>query len=204
MPARLIAWTDVANRALASIGQDRIESLGESSQNAQYISLFLEEAIDHVSAYHQWHSTRARAQLARDGTDPVSEWDHQYRLPSDFLMLGRDETDNAMVYATAQQTGIIAFHIEGSFLLTDAEEVWIVYHRSPEAPIGYPPSLITAITYALAERLSTILASNESLRSLATNQATKALNAAVSADQANTSRLTPEAERGYEYTFEAR
>jgi hypothetical protein len=205
MPARITSWTDVANRALASLGQDRIESLEEKTKNAQYCNLYLEEAINHVAGYHQWHCTRARILLARDIAVPVSGWAYQYHLPADFLILARNDRGNAMVYEEdSDSNGVISFHIEGNYLLTDAAIVWIVYHKSPEEPGGYPPAFISAITYALAERLSTIISSNDELRSMIASKAAQLLAEAISADSANTSRPSPETERGYDYTYEVR
>jgi hypothetical protein len=205
MPARITAWTDSANRALASLGQGRIESLEEKTQSARLCNQFLEEAINHVAGYHQWNSTRTRILLARDLTAPISGWLYQYHLPADFLILARDDRGNAMVYADDSDAGgVIAFHIEGNYLLTDSATVWLVYHKSPETPGGYPPAFINAITYALAERLSTIVTTNDALRSLTAAKAAKVLAEAIAADSGNTSRLSPEAERGYDFTYEVR
>lgn len=201
--ARPIAWLDVANRALASLGQSRVENLDEGTQSANYCRLYLEEAIDYIASYHPWRCTRERIQLSRDGTTPVSHWTYRYHLPEDFLTLARDQIGNPLVSGLVMPS-LVDFDIEGEWLMSNALDVWIVYHKTPATPDGYPPAFIRAITYTLAERLATILTSNDNLRALSAADAQKALAEAVKVDSASTAVLPAETERGYEFPDEVR
>jgi hypothetical protein len=201
-PARLVSWVEVSNRALIALGQSKIQALDEGTQAANYCHLFLEEAVNHVASYHPWRATRTRLELARDATTPVSGYDYRYVLPVDFLSISRDEL-GPMVGTENDNRGIL-WEIEGSYILTDAETIWIVYHRTPETPVGLPPAFVRAITYDLAARLCTILTSSTGLSTKIEGNLAQALRDAVAADSSNAHDSTNLADNGYRFPDEAR
>ena len=84
--------TDLVNKALALIGQERITSLDNTvnSKVIQTANLFLEPSKRATMRAYDWNCCRKRAPLVETSTNAAEgEWLYSYALPSDCLAARR-------------------------------------------------------------------------------------------------------------------
>lgn len=85
---------EICNRALQKLGVKRITSLTEDSKNARSCNVAYSVVRDAELRSHPWNFAIARAELAADATDPDWGRAKAYTLPSDFLRLLPDYTED--------------------------------------------------------------------------------------------------------------
>lgn len=147
------SWTDLCNHALGRLGHQLISNIvTDQTPHAAYCRLYLGAVIEEILGQFDWNGASRRIQLAESAESPVFGFAHAYQLPADFLRLVSAETDAE------------PYKVEGDRLLTDAEEVYLVYVFRPSEPNQLPHYLKKAIISGLAYRLTTPLSSNEQLK----------------------------------------
>lgn len=186
------SWTEVCNLALGRLGAKQITTLLEGTPNANYCSQFLGQAIEQVLGEHDWIGATKRQSLNRLGDTPAFGYAYIYALPADFIR-------SVEVIA-----GLSPYRIEEPGLLTDADEVQLVYIARPELAPAVPQYLRRAFTVRLAFLLTTPLTSSEELAARVMAEDTQSLQRAVEADGKNTSEQTLDSPRGYTYYDELR
>lgn len=148
--------TFICNQALGLLGSGKIMSLDDESKEARFCQRFYEQTRNEVIAGHRWNFAIQRAELSRLTEEPLSEWEHQYQLPTDCLRVlqlnGFAETENAS-----------RFVIEGRRLLTDDDRAVIRYLRSVEDATLFPPLFIEALAVRLAAKLAQPLTGSRSM-----------------------------------------
>jgi len=173
------AWLDIANRALGRINKGRLESLSEEGELAQYVNTFIGEAIETIMSARSW-SVAKRAELVRKEITPVYGYVYSYALPGDLINIVSIETGGA------------DYRPEGSSVLTDAEEVSILYTFRTEDPSDLPGYLKRAISTQLAFLLSSALTSSEQLAARIAQESQLALEEAIRADSRRYKQALPD------------
>lgn len=176
------SWVEIANRALGRLGKGRIDDLTTGGELAQYCNLFLGEAIEETLGQREWLGYRSRVQLARSATTPVYGYDYLYPLPVDLVTIVEVNTDE------------MEYSVEGSDVLTDADEVYLTYVPRPTTPAVLPGYLKKAISTRLAALLTTPLKCSDALRNTLLQEAVLADDQAVRSDA---SRSMPAEEPGF-------
>lgn len=74
---------DVANMALARLGQEPISSLTESSNSARKMNFWLPINLDLLLGNSNWSFARKQQALALVTNDRSDQWDYKYDIPSD-------------------------------------------------------------------------------------------------------------------------
>lgn len=144
----------ICNAALTMLGEDRIISLSEDSEAARKCNTLYDETRLEVLGGYPWRSARKRARLARLTASPDYEFEYAYALPNDYLRLFRFGEEGE----TAE------FQIEGRSLLTDLEEVYILYVADVEDVSSFEEPLRQAITFRLASKLAYAVSASTSLQ----------------------------------------
>jgi len=163
------SWVEIANRALGRLGKGRIDVLTSGDELAQYVNTFLGEAIEAVLSARSW-SFASRVQLARSTSVPSHGFLYSYPLPT------------AIINIVSVDTGELEYTPEGGSILTDAEEVYLVYIEQPTDPGILPGYLKKAISTHLAFLLTTPLTSSDALAARIAQEAQMALDEAIRAD----------------------
>lgn len=149
--------TDICNMALMKIGaKPLISALTEDSDNARLCNTFYKAVRDAVLRSHPWNCAIHRTTLTALSTDPDSDWDHQYQLPTNPYCL------------RLLQVGIlddqpVRWTIEGRRLLTNEDSPPIVYVKRITDTNEFDPLLIDALTLKLALKLAMPLAKNPNI-----------------------------------------
>ncbi len=131
--------TDIANRALSRVGDNRILALTEDTPQARAVNEAWEMIRDEVLRAHPWGSCQARVQLAKEATGPDFEYDNQYPLPPDCVTVNE-------LYGTD-----LPWVVEGRKVLTDAGPPLNARYTKRETDANkYDPLLSSALASRLA------------------------------------------------------
>lgn len=141
----------IVNSGLVKLGADGITSLGDDSVEARAANAQYEKLRDEVLRAHPWNFAVARERLAALSEAPPFGFDRQHQLPSDCLRVLR------------VGDGRTAFEIEGRRLLTDAEQVDLVYARRVTDPNDFDAMFREALAYRIAAELAYRLANSMTL-----------------------------------------
>jgi len=167
------SWTQICNRALGRLGSDNITDLSEGTKGADYCGQFLPEAIEYVLGQWDFKFARRRQRLAMNAEQPAFGWKYQFNLPMDCIRLvkvyGDEETE-------------VPYQAENGKILTDADELQIIYIARPDDPNQLPQSVRKAISTHLAYLLATPLTSNEQLIALVAAESQAAIELAKKED----------------------
>jgi len=112
---------DICNAALARLGEARIEALTDGNTAARACRLLYPLALEEMLRGHRWNFATRRAVLARLVEDPLFGPAYAYELPSDCLRV-LEVNDVSGSGPPDQQ-----WEIEGGKLLSDADEVRVLY-----------------------------------------------------------------------------
>jgi len=173
------SWTQICNRALGRLGSDTITDLSDGTQSAEYCGRFLPEAIEHVLGQWDFKFARRRQRLAMNAGQPAFGWKYQYNYPMDCIRLVK-------VYGCHCQMPVdiecVPYQVENGKILTDADELQIIYIARPDDPNQMPQSARKAISTHLAYLLATPLTSNEQLIALIAAESQTAIERAKKED----------------------
>jgi len=163
------SWVEIANRALGRLGKGRIDVLTSGDELAQYVNTFLGEAVEAVLSARSW-SFASRVQLARSTSVPSHGYLYAYSLPT------------GIVNIVSVETGGLDYKPETNSILTDAEEVYLVFIGQPADPGLLPSYIKKAISTHLAFLLTTPLTSSDALAARIAQESQMALDEAIRAD----------------------
>jgi hypothetical protein len=139
---------DICNLALAHLGEAPITSLDEDTLAARACALHYETTRDELLRSHRWNFASARAVLSRLEAIPAFGWAYAFALPTDFLR-ALDVNDEEAGDLTSGE-----WQIEGRNLLTDWDEVSLVYIRQIEDVSQFDALFVQAFALKLAVYLS--------------------------------------------------
>lgn len=149
-----MAITDVsiANSALIKIGQERINSLDDTTKVARLCKERLPYCVLEVLRDHPWNFAMARASLSRLSDEPLFDWSYAYQKPTDCVRIWKAETDD------------IEFVVEGDQILTDEDTFYCRYITSNVTPGKYPPDFAETVAFRLAADLAYAIAQSSALQ----------------------------------------
>lgn len=155
-----LADADLANMALAHLGATTITSLTENSTEARTARLFFDTARQAVLRDFAWPfaTKRATPGLVTDWTaqtDVVSEWQYDYRYPSDALRLLRIEsgTGSRRVHGDVLPRHTVMADSTGQLLRADTEDA--VLHYVADVPVSsFSPDAALAMSFLLASLIA--------------------------------------------------
>ena len=190
-------WVELCNLAIARLGKPPISSLTEGTPAAGYCNTYLGEIIEKICDQSDWNGLAKRVALARLSTAPSFGFDYQYQLPSDYVR-------PIKIYLDADEPDMQDYTIEGDVLLTDAEEVSLVYVALPADPAKIPSYLKLLLVAALAVRLTTPLISSEAIIQRMASDYNDAVVLARRSDARRNREMTPRLEYGHDFSEELR
>lgn len=168
--------TEVANLALAMVGEDRITSLtADTSRAAQLCNALLPGARDAALVLHPWNFAVTRASLPALVAAPASEWDYQYQVPADCLRVLRVVSDDPHE-PWAREAGVI---------LCDLPAPLVIRYISRATDSGaWSPGFVDLVAAMLGERLAVSLTASQSIRAALVQLRDDALRRARATDAA--------------------
>lgn len=120
----MASQVDIANMALAKVGDFYISSMTEGTKQATYVGIFWDICRDSLLASYPWNFAMGRAQLALLAGSPVSVYNYRYQLPNDCLRIIEVSRD-----ATFDGSASIDYRVEGREVLTNETALYVKYIR---------------------------------------------------------------------------
>jgi len=138
---------DVANQALALIGQDPIVGLDDDTTISNRVALFFSVERDATLRDHPWNFAIARKTLAVSITAPVAGFAYAYpRDPDDLRILNVNEDKD------------LKWQVEGRNIVTDESTCVVKYIRRVTNPDEWDATFASAFSLRLASKLALAIA----------------------------------------------
>lgn len=173
--------TEVVNKALVHLGESRITSLTDGSNQANAANDIYEGLRDELLRAHPWNFATKRVQLARSSTAPAFEFDYAYVLPTDWLRtISVHDNDGgrgvvlhrAEIIGAAQQRAIVA----------SVEELYLRYVYRVTDPNIWTPDFRTVVELCLARDMAVRLTGSNTLHDSMSIRADRMMGKARSTD----------------------
>jgi len=142
----------IANLALAKVGDEggQITSFTQDSKEANLVNKFYEPSLREVLRMHTWNCATASTEMTQDTSTPTF-WDYQFSLPADCirpLQLFRSSSSQRYVREKVE------WRVEGRKVLTNFEQVWLLYVKYLTDPNQMDELFIRALYTQLAIKLA--------------------------------------------------
>lgn len=149
--------TDIANAALAYLGEMQISDINDpSSKPARVCKQFMDDTIHEVLRTHRWSCAIELADLTLAGDEPLWGYKKAYILPNDRLLILEV---NGQVTGPTQQY----YEIQGNRLLSNWDRCKIRYVKRIDVP-SMDPLLANAIALKVACKICIPLSLNAALQ----------------------------------------
>lgn len=171
----MASQVQICNMALGKLAQDiTITSLTERSKEARVFSRLWDPMRDLVLADRLWPWAIRAQRLAVDAEAPMPGWAIRYTRPTDCITAIAVTGEHGMRFGRRLsrwcKDGFVRDHgiefeqamgAQGTSILCDQHEAWLVYVARVEDPERYPPHFVDALASKLAEEsASTIIGGN--------------------------------------------
>lgn len=158
--------TDIANLALAKLGDKRITSIDSpNDENSRTAKLHYAQALDEILRAAFWSfAVTGVALTAEDPLDVTAAemdgWDYAFALPADFLKLkkltGGDLGADLDAFEMRRVNG-------KRCVLCDAAEPFLHYVQRLDTPGEYDPLFVTALVCLLASKMARKITGSDSM-----------------------------------------
>jgi hypothetical protein len=128
-------------RALIKIGAQPIASFEDGTAEGEVARMLYTGLRDALLASHPWSFATTQATLPRLAQSPSAEFRYAFQLPPEFL--------RAISAGTSGRAAGLLYRIQGSRLLTDAEDVALTHIFRPDES-AFPPFFSAALVARLA------------------------------------------------------
>jgi hypothetical protein len=146
---------ELANRALAKLGEDAITSFQDGSNASRAVASAYDSVRDAVLRAHPWSFALMRAAIPALSSAPIFEYGKAFQLPTDFLRL---------VEISGIDGRYRTWRVVGRRIEVDAEApLRILYIRRVDDPNEYDALFIEAMAARLAAEMSQQLTDNNGL-----------------------------------------
>ncbi len=142
--------TSICNQSLGKLGSKRINNFEddtESSPQAIQCRLHFVPTRDALIRSHAWRFASDRATLSRDTETPDFEWDFQYFLPNDFMLM------KSIFEGRFTSPNFRSYEIEGDLILTNETEMEIKYVKKVTDASKFDPLFVKVLTLLLADEM---------------------------------------------------
>lgn len=144
---------EICNSALIKLGAKRILTLDDDSKEARLCKEQYAKNRDELLRSHSWNFAIKKQELAKLTTSPAYEFDNEFQLPSDCLMV---ENTN-LVFGEE-------WKIEGRKLLTNSDTIKITYRAKVENPSEFDPIFSEVLAMKIAHDISYAIVNSITLR----------------------------------------
>ena len=153
----------IVNTALQLIKHSKqITSLTSGTKEANAAEVVYDETRDLVLDMHNWNFATRRQKLGRlsgSGDTPVFEFEYSYQLPSDYIRA-------VSIHDNSDGRGRLVYRLEADRVVTDAEDVYMVYIARITDPNAMPPTFRRALSKLIGSQLATALAQSTRLQQM--------------------------------------
>lgn len=154
--------TSICNMSLVKLGAKKIPD-GQTVENGTGVEalackLHYEQTRDALIRSYTWRFASARVDLVDSGDTPDFEWNFQYTLPSDFMLM-KSIYENRFTDINFRN-----YVIEGNLLLTNQDEMSIRYVKKVTDVSEFDPLFIEVFVLQLALKLTSLTGATPKIR----------------------------------------
>jgi len=142
--------TGIANLALSSLGEARIQNLNDNNSRARACNARINDVITSILRMHVWNSALERKQLTSVGT-PLFGYNYIYQLPADCIRV-------------VEVNPISRYQVEKKNILSNESTLNILYVAEPTDLNNLDSLLAEAIAMKLAVEIAETLTSKQGLK----------------------------------------
>ena len=153
---------EIYNLALGHIGDTTtVVDTTEGSKQAKVCNRFYTQARDKVLRSYKWSFLRSFVTLSLVSNDPTDEWDYEYKYPANV------DSFIGIVSGTVPDTNsskldyIIVYGTSDKVIYTNEEDAEAEVILKDTDTGRYPPEVVLAISYKLAELILPALAAGD-------------------------------------------
>lgn len=155
--------TNVCNQVLVELGANTITSLTDGSENAQRCKAVYNDTLRATLEAHDWSFARKRKALTKLAGTPEFEFDNRFQLPSDCIrsLYTGDDLGSGWPYRVPPSVQSVwvslegkSWQIEGDELLSDRDEVDLIYTARITSPSDWTPMFTEAMVAHLGARIA--------------------------------------------------
>lgn len=150
--SKIITDIDIANQALAYLGEQTIASMTENTKEARQVELHFDQTLREIMEMHRWSVGRKRARLALTPHEPVFGWSFTHAMPQDclrildvFQLSDQDPTNNPIPLRKYEK--------EQGVILSNVENLGMIYIKDVISS-ELTPLMIKALSIKLASKLA--------------------------------------------------
>lgn len=134
----------ICSNALLMLGAGSITSFTEGTEKAMVAGELYPGVLETLIASYPWRFSMKKMQLARETAVPVNEYQHQFTLPSDSLILRACYTSG-----TPGAVPFREYEVFGNVIACNALELWAEYQFRPDEA-RFPAYFKQALQVSLA------------------------------------------------------
>lgn len=168
--------TDICNMALGAIGQGRIASLDEESEQARNCRMFYDMVRQNLLTTYVWEFAQRQAKLALMDVETMG-WNFTYAYPAAALVV-RNVFDKDFAWRKDDYTKeftIVAVNETQKGICTNIENAYCEYTADVENASIFPPAFQQTLVYSLAASLAYPLCGSSNLQQINYQMAQNAL-----------------------------
>jgi len=154
--------TEVCSSALLLLGEDEITDIDGSANREKLCKRIYSQTRDDLLRKHYWNFSLIRVSLALDATAPVFGFDNAFTLPPDFIRVQAINRNESL----EEHSFDIPYKIENGRLLTDEDQVDLLYVARITSPTQWDSLFRTTLEYLLASKFAIPVMNNVNLHRL--------------------------------------
>jgi len=132
----------IINQALLLIGEEMIASEDDGSKNSDIASELIDLCIETALSEHDWLFARVRVTISAVNTAPPFGYKNRFLLPTNYNHIVVEEDDE------------YEYREEGGYILTDKEELELLYVSNITNLNLFPPKFTDAVVTLLASKIA--------------------------------------------------
>jgi hypothetical protein len=155
----MASQTKIYNLALSKLGEARINSTDEDSNQARKCNEIYDEVLDECLAdgpEDGWRFAVHRVAVSVDADEPAFDYDYRYALPADLIKI---------LQVTVSGVDLEDWLREGQYILTseEDEEIDLIYVRRITSTGLFPPHFVKVLYMTMAVQLAYNLSQSSTL-----------------------------------------
>lgn len=168
-----ITQISICNSALVKIGADIISSITQETKSARVLNAVYEQVLKEVLRARNWNFAIKRDSLTPTATTPEYEYDYEFNLPSDCLIL----LDTEEEFFDEEE-----YSVEGRKVYSNHNPLNIRYIYYNTDASSYDPMFAEALSWRLAQTAAYALTQSSTLEEQCKKRYEEALSQAAYRD----------------------
>nr|DAK55195.1 MAG TPA: tail tubular protein [Caudoviricetes sp.] len=157
--------TDICNIALAYIGQGRIASIEEESEESAQCVLFYNHLRRKLLSEYRWNFAERKQKLALL-KEEVAGWNYVYAYPAQCLIIRKIHEKGNDRIIKKEDWQVLTLNESTKAVCTDVSGAYATYTANVENADMFPDTFVSALAHALASAIAVPLSGSQTMAQL--------------------------------------